>query len=165
MFCFSLILLCLAACVDVLQGHLLRLDQPQVEEHVQLGHCLGEPAALVQPNKFDGIAALMAAVTVPAGLVHLEGCRLLPVEGAADVSASVRLVAVVLNDLPGGDALLNDRSSFHDGHGQFTTLMTLLSSSTRSRRLVFFAQKNSNAEWNGAPFLLPPNFNFPLIKT
>lgn len=72
MFCFSLVLLRLAAGVDVLQGHLLGLDQPQVEEHVQLGHRLGEPAALVQPHKLNGIATLMAAVAVPAGLVHLE---------------------------------------------------------------------------------------------
>ncbi len=116
MFGFSLVLLRLPAGVDVLQGHLLAFDQVQVEVQIQLCHRLGETTSLVELHELDGIAALMAAVAVPAGLVYLEAGGLLPVEGAADVAAPVWFEAVVLNDLAGRDAFLDDRSRFHDGH-------------------------------------------------
>ena len=113
---FLLFLLFLSLAVDVLQGDLLRLDQSEVEEKVHLGHRLGEPAALDQTHELDGVSAFVAAVAVPAGLVNLEGCSFFTVEGAADVSAPVGLEPVMLNNLPGGDRLFDDRGSFHDGH-------------------------------------------------
>lgn len=63
---FLLFLLLFSLAVDILQGDLLHLDQTEVEEQIHLGHRLREPAALVQPNEFDGVAAFMAAVAVPA---------------------------------------------------------------------------------------------------
>lgn len=99
MFFITLLLLLGPLAVDVRQRDLLGFDKAQAEVHVNLGDCLIEPAALEQADKFDRVAALMAAVAVPAGLVHLEGGCLLAVEGAADVSAPVGCEAVVTNDL------------------------------------------------------------------
>lgn len=95
----ALLLLLLPALVDVSKGHLFGLYETQVEVHVDLGDRLIEPAALVQPDEFDRVSALVTAVAVPAGLVDLQGWGLLAVEGAADVSAAVGGEAVVLHDL------------------------------------------------------------------
>lgn len=122
----ALLLLFAAAPVDVRQRYLLGLDQPQVEVHIDLGNGLIEPAPLVQPDEFDRVTALMAAVAVPTGLMDLQGRGLLAVEWAADVSAAVGLETVVLHDLSGGDALLDDRGGFHDGHRKFTPLLIVL---------------------------------------
>ena len=122
MVCFSFCFGRLTGRVKLAERHLLSLHQPQVEIHIHLGNGLGKPAALIQPDEFDHVSALMATVAVPAGLVHLQTAGLFPVERAADVSSPVGLVPVVLDDLPGRDALLDDRSSFHDGHVRlFTT--------------------------------------------
>ena len=140
------LLLCPLA-VDVRQRYLLGLDQPQVEVHVNLGDRLIEPAPLVQPDEFDRVTALMAAVAVPAGLMDLQGRGLLAVEGTADVSAAVGLETVVLHDLPGGDALLDDRSGFHDCHDS-----SLLGSVRMS--MIRAPVSSLSQKWNSTPYLV-----------
>ena len=143
----ALLLLFTAVSVDVRQRYLLGLDQPQVEVHVNLGDRLIEPAPLVQPDEFDRVTALMAAVAVPAGLMDLQGRGLLAVEGTADVSAAVGLETVVLHDLPGGDALLDDRGSFHDGHDS-----SLLDSVRMS--MIRAPVSSLSQKWNSTPYFV-----------
>ena len=133
--------------VDIRQGHLLGLDEAQVEVHIDLGNGLIEPAPLVQPDEFDRVTALVAAVAVPAGLVNLQGGSLLTVEGAADVSAAVGFETVVFHDLSGGDALLDDRGGFHDGHDS-----SLLGSVRMS--MIRAPVSSLSQKWNSTPYLV-----------
>ena len=146
---FLLLLLLFALAVDILQGDLLRLDKTEVEEQIHLGHSLREPAALVQPHEFDGVAAFVAAVAVPAGLVNLERCGLLSVEGAADVSAPVGFESVVLHDLPGGDRVFDDRGGLHDGHeGSPARLGSVRIS------MILSPVSSLWQKWNSTPYLV-----------
>lgn len=126
MFAVALLLKLLPVPVDVGKGHLLGFYEAQVEVHVDLCDSLIEPTTLVQTDELDRVAALVASVAIPAGLVDLQGRGLLAVEGAADVSAAVGSEAVVLHDLLCRDRALDDRGGFHDGHRKFTPLLIVL---------------------------------------
>lgn len=149
MLCFPLGLLGLTCGVQISQGYLLGLYQSKVEEHIDLCDRLCESAALIQPHEFDRVSAFMASVAVPAGFVNLERCCLLSVKGAADVAASVGLESVVLNDLPGGDALLDDWGRFHDGHTDSPSLRGSVRISMILSPVSSLWQK-----WNSVPYLV-----------
>ena len=144
MVCLSLVLIGLALLVDLIQRDLLGLDQPQPEVQISLRDRLIEPAALKQPDELDSVTALMATVTVPAGLVYLQAGGLLAVEGAADVSASVGFETVVLDYLPGCDGLLYDRGGLHDSHALPRPSVRML---IRRAPVSSFPQK-----WNSVPY-------------
>ena len=143
----ALLFLLLPALVNVSKGYLFGLYETKIEVHVDLCDCLTESAPLVQPDEFDRVAALMAAVAVPARLMDLQRRRFLSVEGAADVSASVGLETVVLHDLSGGDLLLDDRGGFHDGHDS-----SLLGSVRMS--MIRAPVSSLSQKWNSTPYLV-----------